>query len=284
MTRYITRFAPSPTGHLHLGHIVALKYAYDAAKNHHGKMLLRMEDIDHTRCHAHFSQQIIDDMAFLGLSYDGDVLYQSRRFDAYQHALDILKQQDLLYPCFCTRKILQQSHNPYHAPHDDDAISPYPQYCRDLPEHTIIEKMKTTIFSWRLKMDNAIAIAHKKYPKFYHFYDREAGWQYTSPDIWGDIVIARKDIPTSYHLAVVVDDAYQQISLVTRGNDLLHQTPIHLLLQILLDYPKPDYAHHQLLCDDTGKRLAKRHDSLSVKTLREQGLSADDIIAKSTCL
>lgn len=281
----VTRFAPSPTGFLHLGHIYAALCAQQIANQHHGKMLLRMEDIDIGRCRDEFTQQIIDDMAFLNIRYHGDILYQSQRFDAYRNALDQLHDMGVLYPCFCTRKQLQHhsNHDEQHAPHDDDTIAIYPQYCRDMNADDMRKKMQHQPFAWRLKMDKAIRLAQQKQADFHLFNDRnDNGNPITidiSPTIWGDIVIARKDTPSSYHLAVVVDDAFQGVTMITRAQDLQNTTPIHRLLQTLLGYPAPNYWHHGIIRDDDGTRLAKRHHSLSIKQMRDSGCTRTDVLA-----
>lgn len=281
----ITRFAPSPTGFLHLGHIYAALCAQKIAHKYHGKMLLRMEDIDTARCRDIFARQIIDDMAFLNINYDGGILYQSQRFDAYQKAFDQLHDMDLLYPCFCTRKTLKNHQNAMNidAPHHDESIHIYPQYCRDISIHIAQQKMQQQPFAWRLKMDKAIILAQQKQSNFHLFtdwsdHDEQDIVIDISPVIWGDIIIARKDIPCSYHLAVVVDDAFQQVNFITRSKDLQNATPIHRLVQTLLGYSKPNYWHHDIICNDDGHRLAKRHNSLAIKKLRDEGRTRIEIL------
>jgi glutamyl-Q tRNA(Asp) synthetase len=270
-----TRFAPSPTGYLHLGHAYALYYADKIAKQDHSQLLLRIEDIDTTRSKEEFIDAIIEDSIWLGFSYDGDIIKQSEHTSLYHEYLMRLHDMGLLYPCFCSRKDIEQAQNAHNLGEDRQI---YPQICRFLSPEEIKDKMQEQPFAWRLKMDEAIRIAEQKQKDYYYFHDILCGESYLSPQDFGDIVLARKDIGTSYHIAVTIDDARQEIEMITRGKDLYHDTAIHRLLQTLWDLPCPIYCHHQLICDDAGKRLSKRHQSLSLRAMRHMGMTADEII------
>jgi glutamyl-Q tRNA(Asp) synthetase len=264
-----TRFAPSPTGALHLGHAFSAIQSHDRARNAGGRFLLRIEDIDGTRSRAEHVQDILDDLRWLGLVWDGDPLLQSTRLDAYQATLDMLHGQGLLYRCFCTRAEIAQSLS---APHGAAPI--YPGTCRTLDPG----ERDGTPFAWRIDMAAAAARAG---PLGWH--DEIAGPQHADPLRHGDVVLARKDAPASYHLAVVVDDAFQQVSHVVRGADLREATHVHVLLQRLLGLPTPVYRHHALLTGAGGTRLAKRNGAPRLAALRERGVDgkklADDLRA-----
>lgn len=267
---FATRFAPSPTGHLHLGHAYAAKVAHDLAREHNGRFLLRHEDIDSSRVRPEYYQQIEADLHWLGLDWDGEPLRQSNRQDAYRDALEILKQQDLVYPCFCTRKDIQQSLS---APHGS-AENIYPGTCRKLSKHEANERIENgEAHSWRFDSTRATELHGEL-----SFNDLRFGKTRVNPNANGDAVLARKDIGVAYHLAVVVDDAFQNITHVTRGDDLLESTHIHRQLQAILGLPEPTYLHHPCICDETGKRLAKRDDARSICSLREQGLSPQEVL------
>lgn len=265
----ITRFAPSPTGELHLGHAYAAKVAHDLAREHNGHFLLRHEDIDSSRVREIYYSQIEEDLRWLGLNWDGDALRQSHRQDAYRDALEILKQRGLVYPCFCTRKDIQQSLS---APHGlTEHI--YPGICRDIPASESAQRIADgDAHAWRFNSNQA-ALIHGELS----FHDLRFGKTQVNPDANGDAVLARKDIGIAYHLAVVVDDAFQNITHVTRGDDLLESTHIHRQLQAVLGFPEPTYLHHRCICDENGKRLAKRDDARSICTLREQGHTPEGI-------
>lgn len=265
-----TRFAPSPTGHLHLGHAYAAKVAFDLAREHNGRFLLRHEDIDSSRVRPEYYQQIEADLRWLGLQWDGEILKQSDRQSAYTEALEILKQLDLVYPCFCTRKDIQQSLS---APHGA-AEHIYPGTCRDIPIQYSNKRIAAgEAHAWRFNAIKAASL-HGELT----FNDLRFGKTRVNPNTNGDAVLARKDIGVAYHLAVVVDDAYQNITHVTRGDDLLESTHIHRQLQAVLNLPEPTYLHHPCVCDETGKRLAKRDDARSIYSLREQGLTPEAVM------
>lgn len=259
----VTRFAPSPTGPLHLGHALSAIRAHDVARVVGGRFLLRIEDIDGTRSRPEHVEGILADLHWLGLSFDGPVLHQSTRQGAYQAALDRLSAMGLLYPCFCTRADIAASVG---APQAGDDGSVYPGTCRVLGLAERQARIATTPHAWRIDMARAVALVG---PLDWH--DTEAGWVAADPMSHGDVVLARKDAPASYHLAVTIDDAAQGVSDVVRGADLFAATHVHRLLQALLGLPTPRYHHHALLADDQGRRLAKRTGAPSLAEMRAAG-------------
>jgi glutamyl-Q tRNA(Asp) synthetase len=267
----VTRFAPSPTGRLHLGHAYSARVCRDLAGD--GRFLLRFEDIDHTRVRPGFYAGIEEDLHWLGIDWNGEPLRQSTRLDAYSAALDLLREKRAVYPCFCTRREIQtELATMAAAPHGPEG-PPYPGTCRKLSTDESQSRLDAVeLPSWRL---DATRTAKMTGPL--EFFDEIHGTISVDPGLLGDVILARKDIGTSYHLAVVVDDAFQEIDLVPRGEDLLPSTHVHRLLQALLGLPEPRYHHHRLVTDDQGQRLAKRHDALSVATLREQGLTPEGV-------
>jgi len=269
----ITRFAPSPTGHLHLGHAYAAWIAWQAARDARGTFLLRWEDIDRSRCRPEYEASTLKDLDWLGWTPDDASMRQSERSSSYEQALAHLRDQELLYPCFCTRRDIQDEiAQSGRAPHGPDGPV-YPGRCRQLSPTEVQSRIDGgEAHAWRLKMDCAVAKGGTLF-----WQDLEAGEQRARPEIFGDVVLARKDIPTSYHLAVTVDDAAQAITLVTRGKDLFEATHIHRLLQALLDLPVPQWHHHRLICDSAGKRLAKRDAATTLGTLRRDGATPDEI-------
>ncbi len=272
MPSEIARFAPSPSGLLHLGHAYAAYFAKVAA-GESGSFLLRIEDLDGGRARPAFEAAIFRDLAWLGLDWPEPVLRQSDRSDAYRAALAQLRDQALLYPCFCTRaQIRQEIAAAGQAPQGPEGPL-YPGTCRNLakPERTA-RLAAGESHAWRLDVGRACALG-----KGLTWLDRNQGRQVARPEQLGDVVLARKDLGASYHLAVVVDDAHQEISLVTRGEDLFPATHLHRLLQALLGLPVPEWWHHRLITDESGRRLAKRHDSLSLQALRQAGWTAEDV-------
>ncbi|EPY00688.1 tRNA glutamyl-Q(34) synthetase GluQRS [Magnetospirillum fulvum] len=267
----VTRFAPSPTGELHLGHAFSALTAFAAAQAAAGRFLLRIEDIDQGRCRPAFAQSILTDLAWLGLVWEQPVRRQSEHFDEYRSALDRLAAEGLLYPCFCTRKDIAAAGQ---APHGPDGPL-YPGTCRALSEQERAERCQSGQ-PFALRLDCAAAV-RRVGPLVWH--DHDAGAVVARPDLFGDVVLARKDCPTSYHLAVTLDDARQGVTLVTRGVDLFEATHIHRLLQALFDLPVPDYRHHPLLTGPDGRRLAKRDHAQTLRSLREQGYSAAEVRA-----
>lgn len=276
----VTRFAPSPTGLLHLGHALAAITAHESGDD----FLLRIEDIDKGRSRDAFILAIFQDLKWLGLSWDEPTLRQSTRMQAYAEALSVLKAQDLVYPCFCTRAEIAaeiaRADEAQHGPVSSDLAAPppgplYPGTCRTLPRGEGADRIAAgENFALRLDVTRAAALTGAL--TFLEHGHRFA----VDPLRFGDIVIARKDMPTSYHLAVVVDDAYQQVTLVTRGEDLLAASHIQRLLQALLHLPEPAYAHHALVLDEMGKKFSKRDGAVTLESLRAQGLTPADIRAR----
>ena len=254
----VTRFAPSPTGRLHVGHAFSAIRAHDFAREHGGRFLLRIEDIDGTRSRPEHVATILADLEWLGLAWDGEVVFQSKRLAHYQAALDRLKAMGLLYPCFCTRADIAASASAPHGP--EGAI--YPGTCRRL-----IAPDLSRPHCWRLHMAKALAVAGEPLS----FEDSRRGAVAADPAGHGDVVLARKDAPASYHLAVTLDDAAQGVTDIVRGEDLFAATHVHRLLQALLDLPVPRYHHHALLTGPDGERLAKRHGAPTLAALREAG-------------
>ncbi len=260
----VTRFAPSPTGALHLGHAYSAMRAHDFARLHGGSFLLRIEDIDGTRSRAEHVDGIIEDLAWLGLLWDGEVVYQSDRLPFYAKALDRLREQGLLYPCTCTRADIAASLSAPHGP--DGAV--YPGTCRARPRGQAPDRPHC----WRLDIAQAAAQAG---PLHWH---EGADTVCADPAIFGDVVLARKDAPASYHLAVTLDDAAQGVTDVVRGADLFAATHVHRLLQALLDLPSPVYHHHALLTDADGRRLAKRSGAPALAALRAAGMDGAELL------
>jgi len=236
--------------------------------------MLRIEDIDHTRCRDKHTPQLIEDLNWLGLKWQGDVLKQSEHQSRYRAALEQLMEMGLIYPCFCSRKHVQQEIERMGiAPHAEDIGDPYPGICREIDLHQRKERALHERFAWRL--DCAKAINYLSEPLTWS--DEHGHHHPVNLSALGDLIIGRKDIGISYHLAVVVDDAHQGISHVIRGKDLLPSTAIHRLLQALLKLPTPTYIHHPLLVNGDGRRLAKRGEATSLKRLRDGGIKADSL-------
>lgn len=254
----VTRFAPSPTGRLHLGHAFSAIQAHDFACARGGRFLLRIEDIDGTRSRPEHVETILADLEWLGLGWGGEVVFQSRRLARYQAALDRLKAMGLLYPCFCTRADIAASAS---APHGPEGPV-YPGTCRGLDAPDLSQP-----HCWRLDMGRALATLAAPLA----FEDSRRGTIVADPASHGDVVLARKDAPASYHLAVTIDDAAQGVTDIVRGDDLFAATHVHRLLQALLDLPVPGYHHHALLTGPDGERLAKRHGAPTLAALREAG-------------
>lgn len=273
----VTRFAPSPSGRLHLGHAYAALVAEREARVAGGRFLLRLEDIDKGRCRPEFEAGIYQDLAWLGLSWEEPVRRQSDRMADYKAALDALAGIGVIYPCFCTRADIRAeiARSPT-APHGPEGAL-YPGTCRQLPDSEREARFaKGDGHALRLDTARALSIAGAALS----WRDAEAGDVAADPASLGDVVLARRDTPTSYHLSVVVDDADQGITLVTRGKDLFHATHIQRLLQALLGFDTPDYYHHKLITDEDGNRLATRDDARSILTLREDGVTPGDLRAR----
>ncbi|MHA6325686.1 tRNA glutamyl-Q(34) synthetase GluQRS [Roseivivax sp. CAU 1753] len=281
-----TRFAPSPTGPLHLGHAYSAILAHDLARAAGGNFVLRFEDIDRSRARPEWEALILEDLRWLGLDWEPDPWRQSDRLPAYREALERLWNQGLIYPCSCSRRDIQDAVS---APQEGAAptIGPdgvvYPGTCR--PSHPPQGRMP---LDTPLRLDVARAVSVVKAPLSFVEDGRGPGGETGALKVAGDtliggvgdVVLARRDMGTSYHLAVVVDDAAQQISHVVRGEDLFEATPIHVLLQGLLGLATPRYHHHRLIRDENGKRLAKRDDARALRTYRDDGVSAADIRRK----
>lgn len=270
----VTRFAPSPTGRLHVGHGWSALMAMDMARATGGAFHLRIEDIDGTRSRPEHVEHIIDDLRWLGIQWDGEIIFQSQRLSTYDAALDRLKAMGLAYPCFCSRADIAASAT---APHGSEGPI-YPGTCRALSTDDRTRRMAHEAHAWRIDMSKAVATAG---PLIWQ--DADYGPVTANPLLAGDVVLARKDAPTSYHLACTLDDAAMGVTHVLRGGDLRAATDIHRLLQALLDLPSPLYRHHPLLVGPDGRRLAKRDGSIALADLLAQGIApaqlADDLRA-----
>ena len=268
----ITRFAPSPTGLLHLGHAYSAMLAHDYARKRGGSFLLRIEDIDPGRSRPEHVKSISDDLAWLGLHHDGEVVFQSDRLPRYADALQRLRDEGLAYPCFCTRsEIAAEVAASASAPHGPDGPL-YHGTCRRLPAEVASDRMRVHPHTWRLDLAAAV---ERVGPLQWRDHGVAIDAQATR---FGDVVLARKDAPTSYHLAVTVDDAAQGVTDVVRGRDLFEATHVHRLLQALLDLPTPAYHHHALLTDALGQRLAKRNGAPTIASLRDGGSDPAELI------
>jgi glutamyl-Q tRNA(Asp) synthetase len=295
----ITRFAPSPTGPLHLGHAYAAKVAHDLASQSGGKMILRIDDIDHTRCRDIFTTQIFNDLDWLGLNWYSSASdaqsgrnapRQSQRMPAYQAALKTLQDKGLVYPCYLSRRELNELLSAPHAPPasqiDENISAAAPASVIANTDQLLSQKEQARRHAagqgaaWRLRMDAAIDMALGKNVgrrndgsghdgETLSWFDHLAGRQIADPAQFGDVVIARADIAVSYHLSVVIDDALDGVTLVTRGDDLAASTHLHRLLQALFALSVPDYCHHALVLDQAGKRLAKRDSANSLEMMRQ---------------
>jgi glutamyl-Q tRNA(Asp) synthetase len=276
----VTRFAPSPTGYLHLGHVRSALEGWCTARREGGRFLLRLEDIDQTRCRDEYAAAILEDLAWLGVTWDGPVRKQSEHFDEYRRALARLEAMAVLYPCFCTRReIRDEIARAGGAPHVRSG-APYPGTCRDLSPGSRDEKRRAG-FDYALRLDLAHALALTGPLDWVEEGGSGPHRKRVDPAPLGDVVIARKEMPASYHLAVTVDDAIQGVTLVTRGEDLAAATDVHRVLQALLGLPTPHYRHHELLTDAAGRRLAKRDRAPTIRSMRESGVSPTEIIAQA---
>lgn len=271
----VTRFAPSPTGYLHLGHAFSAFTAWRRARASGGRFLLRLEDIDPGRSRPEYGVAIEQDLTWLGLSWDGPVRVQSRHLVDYQAVLDELAERGLVYPCFCSRTdIAREIAASAAAPHGPDGAPLYPGICRRLSPANRADRIAAGE-RFALRLDMAAAIR----PGLC-FEEEAEGRIACHPERFGDVVLARKDAPASYHLCVTHDDAMQGVTLVTRGADLKSSTDLHRLLQELMGWPPPTYAHHRLLTDAAGRRLAKRDKASTLDSLRAEGVSARAIIER----
>ncbi|CUX58576.1 putative Glutamyl-tRNA synthetase, class Ic [Agrobacterium sp. NCPPB 925] len=278
----VYRFAPSPNGLLHLGHALSAFLNHDMARDNGGRFLLRIEDIDQTRCTPELEQAIYDDLGWLELAWENPVRRQSDHFDAYGVALDRLIDAGLAYPAFLSRGETKAIVKAFEAdgelwPRDPDGAPLYPSMDRERPgaeQASLLASGRP--YAWRLDMEKAIRSVGS--PLFWQESgDGEQGLIEALPTLWGDVVLSRSDAPSSYHLSVVVDDALQGITHVVRGMDLFHATAIHRLLQHLLDLPQPTYHHHRLILGADGRKLSKSEGSTGLSALRAEGATPSDI-------
>ncbi|WP_394692709.1 tRNA glutamyl-Q(34) synthetase GluQRS [Hyphobacterium sp.] len=283
MTDFITRFAPSPTGHLHLGHAFSALTVFAAAQKAGGRFLLRIEDIDTIRCKPEFEEAIFEDLDWLGLEWEAPVRRQSEHFDAYRAGLERLKAMGVVYRCFKTRKeILEDIGRAPHHPGEGPEGVIYPGPAEPLSADAEAEKIAAgEPYAWRLSMaavqQRLGDLSRLTFEETGEGPNGETGICAIQPDLIGDAILARKDIGTSYHLAVTLDDATQNISHVIRGQDLFFATTMHRILQALLDLPAAVYRHHDLLTGADGARFAKRDKAQTLRSLREAGAEAADI-------
>lgn len=270
---FVTRFAPSPTGFLHRGHAASALTAWRAAKAAGGRFILRLEDIDATRCRPDYDQAILEDLAWLGLDWEQPVRRQSQHMEDYQAALEALQARGLVYRCFRTRReVLDEIGRAPHGPQEAFRSAPLPA------EEEARRLAAQEPFAWRLSQDAARLALGGAYDRLVFVEDGE-GAITARPQDAGDVVLARKDVGVAYHLAVVVDDALQGVTHIIRGDDLREATHIQRLLQALLDLPTPVYRHHPLLLGPDGKRLAKRDKAETLRDLRQRGVSPEEIVA-----
>ena len=274
------RFAPSPNGELHLGHALSALIGFEEARACGGRFLLRIEDIDTARTRAEFVGGIFADLTWLGVAWEEPVVFQSRRTRAYRQAAERLMAMGLLYPCFATRRMIEAAAC---GARDPDGAPRYPGPSQAPSADELARRQAAgEPFALRLRMREAMALAAAKLagrPLCFGELDDfgQARPVLARPERWGDVIIVRKDVPASYHLAVVVDDAWQGVTRVGRGRDLYAATDLHRLLQVLLDLPVPLYRHHRLLTDAMGRKLAKSARSTSLASLRAEGLTPSDI-------
>ncbi|QIP04141.1 tRNA glutamyl-Q(34) synthetase GluQRS [Bradyrhizobium symbiodeficiens] len=281
----VFRFAPSPNGHLHLGHAYSALLNFDRARETGGRLLLRIEDIDTTRCRPEFEAAIYEDLAWLGTSWEIPVRRQSEHLADYRAALDKLSALNLVYPAFESRAEIarlvsaREADGPW--PRDPDGAPLYPGDSRSLPADARARLIASGV-PYALRLDMAAAcqrVAGLTWRELGEEQGGEGGIVPVRPQAWGDVILARKETPTSYHLSVVVDDALQGVSEIVRGQDLFHATAVHRLLQVLLGLPEPAYRHHRLICDGEGRKLSKSSRSTGLRELRAGGASPASIRA-----
>jgi glutamyl-Q tRNA(Asp) synthetase len=285
MTTPVFRFAPSPNGYLHLGHAYSALLNYDLARANGGRFLLRIEDIDATRCRVEFEQAIYEDLAWLGIAWEQPVRRQSEHLGAYGDALERLAAMGLVYPSFESRaeigRLVAQEETATGRPwpRDPDGAPLYPGHGRALPQAER-ERLLARGMPYALRLDMAAAVTHVgelSWTELGQGPDGESGVVVARPEAWGDVILGRKETPTSYHLSVVVDDALQGVTEVVRGHDLFHATGVHRLLQVLLGLPEPPYRHHGLIRDAYGHKLSKSNHATGLRALRAQGVAAAEI-------
>lgn len=283
MTQPVFRFAPSPNGRLHLGHAYSALLNAAFAERWGGRFLLRIEDIDVTRCRPEFEAGIFEDLGWLGLSWETPVRRQSEHFAEYEEAARRLRRQGLLYPCFCSRTQIAKAVSAKGDlwPRDPDGTALYPRTCATLPAAEAESRIASgEPHAWRLRMSTARDAAAEALA--FQRFDREGQTTKVAavPERWGDTVIVRNDVPTSYHLSVVLDDALQEVTHVVRGTDLEAATDLHVLLQALLRLPTPLYHHHELIRDPEGDKLSKSASAEALADLRVRGVSAHEVRAQ----
>ena len=283
MPQPVFRFAPSPNGYLHLGHALSALLNHDMARAAGGRFLLRMEDIDQTRCRPEFEAAIYEDLAWLGLSWEQPVRRQSEHFDDYRAALDQLQARRLTFPSFESRAeiahLVADRDVRERWPRDPDGVPVYPGAARQMKEQDRQARIaRGDPYAIRLDMEKAMEWTG---PLRWHESGAgpagESGDVLAHPAAWGDVVVGRKETPTSYHLSVAVDDALQGVSHVVRGRDLFWSTSVHRVLQALLDLPEPSYHHHRLILDADGRKLSKSTAATGLRELRAQGMTPADI-------
>ena|SRR6185312_4772859 len=279
----ILRFAPSPNGHLHLGHAYSALLNFDMARALGGRLLLRIEDIDTQRCRPEFEAAIHEDLRWLGMAWDEPVRRQSEHFADYADAVAKLEARGVLYPSFESRSeiaaLVAERDSQGRWPRDPDGVPLYPGRARAMPAAERERRRRAgEPFAVRIAMDAAVAQAGVlTWRETGSGPQGQSGSVTATPQRWGDVVLARKELPTSYHLAVVMDDALQGVTDVVRGQDLFWATGVHRLLQTLLGLPEPTYHHHRLVLDAEGRKLSKATQATSLRELRASGLSAADI-------
>lgn len=285
----VLRFAPSPNGWLHLGHAYSTLFAHEMAQRLGARFLLRIEDIDIGRCRPEYEEAIYEDLRWLGIDWEEPVRRQSEHFADYERHLKRLRDMGLVYPCFATRKEIQDAIIAtgiplQNWPVDPDGAPLYPGIYKDISRERLNDLLwDGRSYAWRLDTEKARAEAERIAGGPITFIEEgesprgHKGRITVQPELFGDVVIARKDVPTSYHLAVVTDDALQGVTLVTRGQDLFPATYIHRILQVLLGLPEPRYHHHGLIRDETGRRLSKSARDMGLRELRAAGHSPQDI-------
>jgi glutamyl-Q tRNA(Asp) synthetase len=279
----VFRFAPSPNGYLHLGHALSALLNFDLARKSGGRFLLRIEDIDATRCRPEYETAIYEDLAWLGIAWETPVRRQSEHFAAYREAIDKLSAQGLIYPGFESRaeiaRLVEARERDAPWPRDPDGAPLYPGTAKSMSSAERQQRMASGApFALRLDMDAAIARAGRLvWTERGAGPDRETGEVIAWPEAWGDVILARKETPTSYHLSVVIDDALQGVSEIVRGEDLFWSTSVHRLLQQLLGVPEPVYRHHRLVRDETGQKLAKSTNATGIRELRAAGVTPTEI-------
>lgn len=273
--KIVTRFAPSPTGFLHIGHAYSASLAWKKAQESGGHFILRIEDIDPVRCRPEFEAGIYEDLAWLGLSWKEPVRRQSDHMEDYAAVLDPLYSRGLIYPCFCTRsEIAAEVARSNAAPHGIEGPV-YPGTCRNISDAERDRNYENgKPYALRLNLEKAL---DQTPLAALTFNEMDKGVIQCDPSLFGDVVLARKETPTSYHLAVTLDDAIQGVNLVVRGQDLFSATHIQRLLQYLLDLPTPDYLHHGLVSDMKGRRLAKRDKDATIRSMRENGYTVAEV-------